>query len=243
MQNRKNIKKLISKSKTELNKKPAVKVVPVNHDDDITVIIVDKQFDFDNQEGSLYVKGGENLNKPIINYVKNNQKKISQIIFTRDWHTSKDKSFSVNGGQWPNHCEQGTPGAQINKELYDELSKFGITINIFDKGTDPNHEEYGAFEQCTTFHHLHPNDKPSVKNCYFKNFDSSSGVRIINENLVICGIAGDYCVKETILTLIKHWRKFKISVLMDGVASIDDGTTLNEVIESNNLQKVYGIVH
>ena len=90
---------------------------------------------------------------------------------------------------------------------------------------------------------MHPNDKPSVKNCYFKNFDSSSGVRIINENLVVCGIAGDYCVKETILTLIKHWRKFKISVLMDGVASIDDGTTLNEVIESHNLQKVYGIVH
>lgn len=203
-----------------------------------SIIIVDDQNDFGNPNGALYVKGGENINDPIINYINKNKKKISQIIFTRDWHTKKDQSFAVNGGQWPNHCEQNTPGAQIVPELYNALSKFGIPMVIVDKGTDPEHEEYGAFELCATFHHLHPNDKPHVKNCYFRNYEGTSGCRIINENVVVCGIAGDYCVKETIKNLLKHWKKFNISVLKDGVASIDGGTALNEFITENNLKTI-----
>ena len=51
-------------------------------------------------------------------------------------------------------------------------------------------------------------------------------------------MAGDYCVKETIKNLLKHWKKFNISVLMDAVVSIDGGTALNELIEEKNLKKI-----
>lgn len=203
---------------------------------DITVIIVDDQRDFSQPDGALYVPGGEKIDANIDNYVSKIRSRITQIIWTRDAHKDKDKSFEVNGGTWPIHCVDGTPGAAL-PDLYNKFLKMGIKTEIFNKGTEPNHEEYGAFENCATFHHLHPNDKPQVKNCYFKNFDGTSGCRIINDNIVICGIAGDYCVKETIKNLLKHWR-FNISVLMDGVASIDGGTALNELIEEKNLNKI-----
>ena len=203
-----------------------------------TLVIVDAQNDFCNPDGALYVKGAENIVKPIIDYVKKNKATIDQIIFTRDWHLNKDESFKKNGGIWPVHCVQNTEGANINKELYDALIQTRIPVKIVNKGTTFNHEEYGAFEHCGTFHHLHPNDPPTVNNCYFANYESSSGTRIVNEDVVVCGVAGDYCVKETIKNLIKHWKNFKIEVFMDGIASIDDGTSLMELIEEKNLKVI-----
>lgn len=223
------------KNSNEKTNKPVVKAPK---EPDVTVVIVDDQIDFGDPEGALYVTDGENINKPIYEYIKKNKSRVTQVIYTRDAHKAKDKSFEVNGGQWPIHCVDGTPGAEINKELFDAIAKLGIKVDIFNKGTEPSHEEYGAFENCATFHHLYPNDKPQVKNCYFKNFDGTSGCRIINDHVVVCGIAGDYCVKETIKNLLKHWKSFDISVLMDGVVSIDGGTALDELIEEKNLKKI-----
>lgn len=213
-------------------------IVKAPKEPDITVIIVDNQDDFGKPDGALYVPGGENINKPIYEYINKHRNRVTQVIWTRDAHKSKDKSFEVNGGTWPIHCVDGTKGANVNKELYDAIIKMGIKTDIFNKGTEPSHEEYGAFENCTTFHHLHPNDKPQVKNCSFKNFDGTSGCRIVNDHLIVCGIAGDYCVKETIKNLLNHWKSFDISVLMDGVASIDGGTALNKLIEEKHLKKI-----
>lgn len=203
-----------------------------------TLIIVDVQNDFCNPDGALYVEGAENVPNAIINFVNKNKDSINQIIFTRDWHLKKDQSFKNNGGTWPVHCVQKTDGAAINKKLYDEILQTKIPINIVDKGTVFDHEEYGAFEHCATFHHLYPNDKPIVQHCYFANVESSSGTRIINENIIVCGVAGDYCVKETIKNLKKHWRNFNIELFMNGIASIDDGTTLLEFATENNLKMI-----
>ena len=216
-----------------------VKQAPKKANNDYeTLIIVDKQFDFDNPDGALYVKGGENTNKAIIEYVKKNKGKVNQIIYTKDMHKANDQSFKDNGGEWPVHCVEGTNGSNINYELYTELSKLSIPTVIFNKGTNPKHEEYGAFEKCSEYHYLYPNIKPIVKNVYFKNYDGTSGCVIHNENVVICGIAGDYCVNETIKNLLKYWKKFNIKVLMSGIVSIDDGFTLEETIEKYNLTKV-----
>ena len=230
MQNNKNYSKANTQNKSKSKKN--------KEENEITVIVVDDQFDFNNPEGALYVKGGENIDDAIIDYATKNNDRINKFIFTRDWHTKKDESFEKNGGEWPIHCVQNTPGAEVSKKLIDAIANLRIPYDIVNKGTVFDHEEYGAFEHCGTFHHLHPNDPPSVKYCYFANCESSSGCRIITENLVVCGIAGDYCVKETIKNLLKHWRKFNISVLMNGVASIDGGTAINELIAENNLKTV-----
>jgi nicotinamidase-related amidase len=59
------------------------------------------------------------------------------------------------------------------------------------------------------------------------------------DELVVCGIAGDYCVVETLKNNVKWFKDTnRIKVYLDGVASIDGGTTLNKYINDNNI-KIY----
>ena len=196
-----------------------------------SLIIIDFQYDFCDPKGSLYVKGAEEAKKGILEYMKINHKAFNQIIYTRDWHTNEDQSFKKNGGIWPDHCVQNSEGAKIDKELYDKLENYKIPITIVNKGTVFTHEEYGAFENIK---YEDEKNKDDIKSCFFSNYELSSGAKIINNKIVVCGIAGDYCVMESIKNLLKHW-KFELEVLVSGVASIDDGTKLKEFMKERNL--------
>ena len=55
---------------------------------------------------------------------------------------------------------------------------------------------------------------------------------------VVCGIAGDYCVLETIKNLLKLVPKEQVFVFLDGIVSIDGGEKLNDFIQEHNL-KIY----
>jgi nicotinamidase-related amidase len=46
-------------------------------------------------------------------------------------------------------------------------------------------------------------------------------------NVVVCGIAGDYCVLETTKNLVNS-GKFNVELFLDGIASIDGGETINK---------------
>jgi nicotinamidase-related amidase len=196
-----------------------------------SLVIIDFQYDFCDPKGSLYVKGAEEAKKGIINYMEKNHQSFNQIIYTRDWHLDKDESFKKNGGIWPDHCVQNSKGAEIDKELYDNLAKYKIDITIVNKGTVPSHEEYGAFENIK---YEDEKNKTDINNCLFSNYELSSGAKIVNNNIVVCGIAGDYCVKESIKNLLKHWN-FKLEVLTTGVASIDNGDTLKAFMKEKKL--------
>jgi len=199
-----------------------------------TLIIIDFQYDFCDPKGSLYVKGAEEAKKGIIKYMEKNHNAFNQIIYTRDWHTPEDWSFKKNGkdGLWPDHCVQNTHGAEIDKELYDNLNKYGIKVDIFNKGTVYTHEEYGAFENCR----FKGGDKADIKNYFFNNYgnDPKTEISIINNKVVVCGLAGDYCVKESTKSLLKHF-KFNLELLVSGIASIDNGETLKKFIADNKI--------
>ena len=199
-----------------------------------SLIIVDFQYDFCNPKGSLYVEGAEKAKEGIIEYMKKNHQSFNQIIYTRDWHLEKDESFKKNnaGGLWPPHCVQNTEGAEVDKELSDELNKYKnkIKIETFNKGTVYNHEEYGAFEKLENKNEKNEDD---INKYIFYNFGKDSQVQIKNNNIVVCGIAGDYCVMESIKNLLKV-EKFKIEVLVKGVASIDKGVKLKEFMKEKN---------
>ena len=196
-----------------------------------SLIIIDFQYDFCDPKGTLYVKGAEEAKKGILKYMEVNNKLFNQIIYTKDWHLDKDESFKKNGGTWPDHCVQNSKGAEIDKELFDGLNKYKIQTQIVNKGTVCSHEEYGAFENIKCEDEKNKNDIKSYK---FSNYELSSGAQIINNNIVVCGIAGDFCVKESIKNLLKHW-KFNLEVLVSGVASIDNGDTLKNFMKENNL--------
>ena len=190
----------------------------------ITLIIVDCQNDF--ISGTLLVKGAKNSIEEIKKYVKNHRKEIDKIIFTVDWHPYNHSSFKRNGGQWPNHCVQYTPGACIEPKLLKFVQSLSIDYEVSQKGTIEEVEQYGAFEDIDFI-----TDELGQR-YYFDSLVEADA----NTNFVICGIAGDYCVKATIENLLKG--NITPKVLLSGIASIDDGTTIKKFIKENKLEIV-----
>ena len=198
-----------------------------------SLIIIDYQNDFCQPNGSLYVPKAEEAKKGIISYMQENSKNFNEIIFTKDWHTPEDESFKKNGGTWPVHCLQNSEGAEIDKELLLNLEKYNIPVKIFNKGTVYTHEEYGAFENFK----LKDENKNNIENCIFSNYGYDCEINIKNENIVVCGLAGDFCVMESIKNLMKHW-KFNLEILISGISSIDGGEKLKNFIKDNNYKIV-----
>ena len=183
--------------------------------------------------GSLYVPGAEEAKKGIISYMQKNYKDFNEIIYTKDWHTPEDESFKKNGGTWPVHCLQNSEGAKIDEELDEVLKKYNIPIKTFNKGTVYTHEEYGAFENFK----LKDQNKNDINNCVFANFGYDCEINIENDKIVVCGLAGDFCVMESIKNLMKHW-KFNLEILISGISSIDGGDKLMNFIKENEYKTV-----
>ena len=55
----------------------------------------------------------------------------------------------------------------------------------------------------------------------------------------ICGIAGDYCVLDTLKDGIKLYGKDKFNVLLPYCASIDGGTALNQYLMTERIKSIY----
>lgn len=190
----------------------------------ITLIIVDCQNDF--ISGTMSVKGAKSVLEQIKNFIRNNKKDISKILFTCDWHPYNHSSFKKYGGEWPSHCVQFTPGACIEPKLLKLVQSLDISYQVSLKGQIEEIEEYGAFneiEQVTD----------ALGSRYY--FDSIAEADAETE-FVVCGIAGDYCVKSTIKNLLEGGITPK--VFTAGVASIDNGKVFDEFIKINKLEKI-----
>lgn len=175
-----------------------------------TLVIVDVQWDFYHPQGKLYVKGGEFIPERILAIAPD----YDNIICTLDWHPANHCSFAAQGGPWPPHCVIYTMGAGLPNSFSKLLADGAITVC---KAYDEDVEQYGAFEMID-------NDDPA-----FVILDKS-------DEIDVCGIAGDYCVKETIENMLKFTPSDKISLIENCIVSIDDGTTLKKFIEENNLR-------
>ena len=172
----------------------------------INLIVVDCQYDFINPEGELYVKGAEHAVNNIYKIFRTFE--VESVIFTADWHPITHCSFNRNDGIWPIHCLQHSMGASIDEELLYCCIADNIPYKIITKGSNPSKEEYGAFS----------------------NFEGIEYLKTLN-NLMICGVAGDFCVLETIKNLVKN--NIKPEIFLDGIASIDGGTKLCKYISEN----------
>lgn len=178
------------------------------------LVIVDVQRDFFDPSGSLYVQGSEVLPEKIMGLAGI----YDGVILTMDWHPGDHCSFVPNGGTWPPHCVAYTQGAGLPDEFFIMLrSKHKHKARIFLKGCDPDKEEYGAFDDLSEYPELE---------YWFKNCD----------RVDVCGIAGDYCVKETTKNILKYVPAEKICILKDYTRSIDGGEALDKFITDNSLQ-------
>ncbi|MGH7273756.1 MAG: isochorismatase family protein, partial [Nitrospiria bacterium] len=92
------------------------------------LIIVHVQKDFCTGGALAVPQGGEVV--PVMNrYIDLFLKSGAPIYATRDWHPFNHCSFKPQGGPWPIHCVQGTPGAQFHPLLALPLPKNVVIIS------------------------------------------------------------------------------------------------------------------
>jgi nicotinamidase-related amidase len=135
-------------------------------------------------------------------------------------------SFKKSGGQWPSHCVQYTPGACIEPKLLKFVQSYNIDYEVSQKGCIEEVEEYGAFSEITR-----QGDSVFGERVYLDIIEANP-----ESTFVICGIAGDYCVKSTIQNLLNG--NIIPKVFCPGIASIDGGKTFSEFIKENKLEKI-----
>lgn len=195
------------------NSKQAEESIPVEPKSKV-LVVVDVQRDFFDPSGSLYVGGSEELPAKIAAIAAD----YDAVVFTLDWHPADHCSFAAQGGIWPSHCVAYTQGAGIADEFSAVLTRGASDVQIFLKGTEQDKEQYGAFEDLDCY--------PVIK-AWFENAES----------IDVCGIAGDYCVKESTNNILNFAPAEKVSVLTDCVRSIDDGSTLEAFIAEKGLSR------
>lgn len=183
-----------------------------------TLVVVDFQYDFCLWEAPLYVPRSDKALWNISHLIEN--KKVDRVIFTADWHPANHCSFKRNGGEWDDHCVQFSKGAAIHDLLLYGCIGAGIPYEVLTKGALPSSEEYGVKVAPAT-----------IRVNYHTIYSHSMGIDINpDEQVVVCGLAGDYCVLET----LKNLEPIKPMVYLDGIASLDGGIKLTDYIESNN---------
>jgi nicotinamidase/pyrazinamidase len=174
------------------------------------LLLIDLQYDFC-PGGALAVAHGDQT-IPVANRLI---PKFPTIVATQDWHPPDHGSFAVNypgtkpydvgelAGlpqvMWPAHCVQGARGAELHADLDRNL----IT-EVFRKGTDPAIDSYSGFFD-------NGRRKSTGLGDWLKARDIS--------DLVILGLATDYCVKYTALDARR--LGFAVTVVADGCRGVN----------------------
>ncbi len=174
------------------------------------LIIVDIQNDF-LPGGSLAVPSGNE----VIAWINEIQPRYDLVAATQDWHPPGHVSFAsshedkepfdkieVHGHPqvlWPEHCVQGTPGAEFPAEL--DLQQVAA---IFRKGMDPEVDSYSGFFD------LGRRQSTGLA-------DWLKGMEI--DEVHICGLAAEICVAYTARDAAE--QGFATAVLERGTRSID----------------------
>lgn len=183
------------------------------------LLIVDPQNDF--ITGTLPVAGAEEKMRKLAEYIKEKGHAYDRICITFDSHPSNHCSFADFGGIWPYHCITETDGWNLPDYLEEVLEQYYYYL----KGTSHNKEEYSIFD----------NEKDGAK----LRRDILDLVRSNDEVYIdVCGIAGDYCVLETLKGLRGIIGNDYISVLSEFVASIDGGEKLNAFLNENGINNI-----
>ena len=177
---------------------------------DTALIVVDVQNDFC-PGGALAVSGGDEVVAPINRLIE----RFDNVILTQDWHTPDHSSFaSRHSGQspfstieasygpqtlWPDHCVQGTPGAEFHPAL--AWTKAQLIIR---KGFRSAIDSYSAFFE---------NDHATATG--LGGYLRERGLK----KVVLAGLATDYCVAYSALDAAR--LGFHPSVAMDASRAID----------------------
>ena len=155
------------------------------------LVVVDYQNDFASPDGALSVPGGDAIADRINGLMHSGDYDL--VVATRDWHPSDHGSFTEEGGTWPVHCVQDTPGAQLHPGLDAEA----VDV-VLDKGQDRGTDGYSGFDGTRLAELLR-----------------ERGI----DQVAVVGLATDYCVRHTALEALQEG--FAVTVDTTAVCGVD----------------------
>ncbi|MGD1880786.1 MAG: bifunctional nicotinamidase/pyrazinamidase [Paracoccaceae bacterium] len=178
------------------------------------LIVIDVQNDFC-PGGALAVPGGNEIVEGI-NALMN---AFDAVVLTQDWHPSGHSSFASShvgkvpydliempyGPQllWPDHCIQGSLGAQFHEQLYTDRADM-----IVRKGHNPQIDSYSAFFE-------NDQETPTGLEGYLRTREIDA--------LTLVGLATDFCVNYSAMDAVK--LGFETEIRIDLCRAIDlDGS-------------------
>ena len=184
---------------------------------DSVLLVIDMQYDF-MPGGALAVAEGDAL-VPLINRLG---QQFKGVVVTQDWHPAGHISFaSSHSGRvpfevttlpygpqtlWPDHCIQGSHGAQLHSEL--DLPHAQLILR---KGCNPHIDSYSALLEADR-------TTPTGLASYLKE----RGV----QNVFVVGLALDFCVAWSALDA--RAAGFTTLVIEDACRAIDMNGTLDK---------------
>ena len=185
---------------------------------DTGIIVVDLQADFTELKSGALAVAGTNAN--YIDAVEKETRRFldqgNSVYLTQDWHPADHVSFYTNNPgtepmqvieidgrpqvMWPPHCVQNTSGADI-------LITAENLAKTVQKGMDQRFDSYSGFK------------------------DDGGGETGLNDilqqdgikNLIIFGLATDYCVKATVLDA--RDAGYRVEVNLNLCRGVDPHTT------------------
>lgn len=174
------------------------------------LLVVDVQNDFC-PGGALAVSEGDRV-VPIINRLMD---AFPHVLLSQDWHPPGHRSFASShpgkqpfetvradyGEQvlWPDHCVQGTPGADFHKDLRTDRAELVVR-----KGFRVAIDSYSTFRE---------NDR--VTPTGLAGYLRERGFR----RVYLCGLATDFCVAWSALDARREG--FEPVVILDACRAID----------------------
>lgn len=177
------------------------------------LIVIDVQNDFC-PGGALAVPGGDEIVAPINAMMPD----FDAVILTQDWHPAGHSSFASShpgkapydvvempyGPQvlWPDHCVQGTPGAEFHADLHTDADL------ILRKGFRSAIDSYSAFFE---------NDRTTPTG--LQGYLRTRGI----VRLTLVGLATDFCVHYSAVDAAQ--LGFDVTVRTDACRAINlDGS-------------------
>jgi len=187
---------------------------------DSALIVIDMQYDFC-PGGALAVEGGDEIVQEINALMAD----FPAVVLTQDWHPEGHSSFASShpgkepfsmtempyGPQvlWPDHCVQGSRGAQFHDGLNTDRADL-----IVRKGYNPRIDSYSAF-----FENDHKT--PTGLEGYLR----TRGI----EKLTMVGLATDFCVNFSAVDAAK--LGFDVTLREDLCRAIDMDGSLKAAME------------
>lgn len=181
------------------------------------LVVVDMLYDF--IDGSLACQNAENAVRNTLRFIDSQTKgqggeeheilDTFPILFIRDHHPADHSSFKEQGGIWPSHCVAGTRGG----EIHEALLTYVCEELTFDKGCCRETEQYSGFEGM--------NAAEQSLGEILELLDTT--------DVYVCGIATEYCVRNTCEDLLKAGHK--VHLLKDCLAYVDHAGHLKALEE------------